>query len=312
MPRINLGTDLCFGAKFWPEPEKWIDIIKNYLGLKIIEFDTDLLDPLFYKKNEYSKIAKEIGQMCQENGIFIHNVFSGSMTHYHNFLTHPDERLRMGGIRWCKGAIDIAKLLKAKGIGSHFNTIPYYIIEDKKLYEQTLNYLFDSLIILSKYSLKKGMEFLLWEQMYAPCEIPYTIEQTKLYFHEINKRAQIPIKLALDVGHSCCYNFRHSEQDTKPYKWIEKCGSFAEIIHIQQTGKYSSDHLPFTKKNNKYGIIHPEKVLEALDRSGVEEIFLMFEIFYSIETDINTILKEMEESVKYWSYYIDRYNKSSS
>lgn len=312
MPKINLGTDICFAAKFWPEPEKWIDIVKNILGLNIIEFDTDFLDPLYHKKDKYLKIAKEIGELCKESAIDIHNVFSGSMTHYNNFLTHPDKRLRESGMRWCKGAVDIARKIGARGLGSHFNTIPYYVIEDKQRYEEMCNELFDSIIKISNYSQRKGMKFLLWEQMYAPSEIPYRVEQTNHFFQKINARTQLPIKLALDVGHSCCYNFEHSDEDTDPYKWIEKCGHLAEIIHIHQTKKFTSDHLAFTKENNKIGIVHPEKVMEALDKSGVEEIYLILEIFYSIETDINTILREMEESVKYWDSYIKQYNKANN
>jgi hypothetical protein len=48
-----------------------------------------------------------------------------------------------------------------------------------------------------------------------------------------------------------------------------------------------------------------------LDEAGVEEIYLILEIFYSIETDIKTILREMEESVKYWDMYIEKYNKEN-
>ena len=45
MAKIKLGINNCFAIKRWAEPEEWIEIIKKELGLNIVQFSFDLLDP---------------------------------------------------------------------------------------------------------------------------------------------------------------------------------------------------------------------------------------------------------------------------
>jgi D-erythrulose 1-phosphate 3-epimerase len=304
MTEIYLGTDLSFATKVWPETDRWIDIVKNHLGLEIVEFNSDFLDPLFNKPSIYLPFAEEVATKCKKEGIKIHNYFTGEMTHCINFLTHPDKRLREAGIKWSKGAIDIAKKMKAKAIGSNFNNIPFYVLRDRDLYKKTIDYLIDSLAELGSYGQKIGLDFLLWEQMYSPAEVPYTIEQTKDYFARLNEKSRLPFKLVLDVGHACCQNFEHTEEDRDPYKWIEKCGCLTEVIHIQQTNDKASQHLPFTEENNRMGIIDPERVLDAIDKSGMDKAYLIMEIFFPLQVDEKKILSDMVESVEYWKKYV--------
>lgn len=307
MVKIFLGTDLSFGIKVWPETNRWLNIINNYLGLNIIEFNSDFLDPLFNSPKEYSIIAKEIYLACKENNIEIHNYFSGEMTHCINFLTHPDERLKKAGIKWCKGAIDIASEMGAKAIGSNFNNIPLYIRKDKFLYQKTIDYLLSTISGLTEYSKKKNLEFLLWEQMYSPREVPYTIKQTKKYFEDVNNISKLPVKLVIDVGHACCQSFIHSKDDLSPYRWIEECGYLSEVIHLQQTDGLVSRHWPFTREYNKKGIINPELILESIEKAKIDKIYLIFEIFFPLTVNEKTILNEMVKTVEYWRKYLDRY-----
>ena len=252
-------------------------------------------------------MAKEIYQACKENNIEIHNYFTGEMTHCVNFLTHPDERLKSGGVRWCKGAIDIASTIGARAIGSNFNNIPLYIRRDEILYQKTLDYLLSTIAELTKYSKEKNLEFLLWEQMYSPSEVPYTISQTKEYFKKLNSISSLPVKLVIDVGHACCQNFDCSEDDTNPYKWIEECGYLSEVIHLQQTDGLASRHWPFTKEYNKKGIILPELILESIEKAKIDKIYLIFEIFFPLEVSEKTVLSEMVETVEYWRKYLGNY-----
>ena len=307
MVEIFLGTDLSFGLKMWPETDRWLNIVKNYLGLDVIEFNSDFLDPLFNDTNEYMEVAKEIYQACKENNIEINNYFTGEMTHCVNFITHPDERLRKGGIKWCKGAIDIASTMGARAIGSNFNNIPSYIRNDKFLYKKTIDYLMSTLSDLTRYSKEKNLKFLLWEQMYSPSEVPYTIEQTKKYFEKLNSISSLPVKLVIDVGHACCQNFKHLEDDADPYRWIEECGYLAEVIHLQQTDGLASRHWPFTKEYNKKGIIFPELILKSIEKADIDKIYLIFEIFFPLEVNEKTVLSEMVETVKYWRKFLSKY-----
>ena len=52
---------------------------------------------------------------------------------------------------------------------------------------------------------------------------------------------------------------------------------------------------------NKNGIIFPEKVLEALEASGVEEAFLFFEINHREHNDTDfRVIEDLKASVEYW------------
>ena len=304
MTVLHLGTDLSFALKIWPEPERWIKLIKENLGLNIIEFNSDFLDPLYYKPENYIIIAREIRQICEINNMFIHNYFTGMMTHCVNFLTHPDSRLGESGMTWCKGAIDIASELGAKGLGSHYNNIPFSVRENQRRYNKMVDQLIESIIQLSIYSKEKNLEFLLWEQMYAPSEIPYRINQASDLFKRVNARSLVPIKMTIDLGHSCCHAFKHDENDINPYRWIETFGHMTEVIHLQQTDNTVSAHWPFTNEYNKNGIIYPPKVLESIEKSGAKEIFLIFEIFFPLNYSEERVLSEMQESVDYWRKYL--------
>ena len=45
-PRIHLGINTCFAVKRWPEPEQWIRIVTQELGLEYCQFSLDLVDPM--------------------------------------------------------------------------------------------------------------------------------------------------------------------------------------------------------------------------------------------------------------------------
>ncbi len=52
------------------------------------------------------------------------------------------------------------------------------------------------------------------------------------------------------------------------------------------------------------GIIKPDKVLEAIERSGAEEVLLALEIIHPFEEREEKVLNDMIESVRYWKEYV--------
>ena len=45
-PRLHLGVNTCFAVKRWPEPERWIALVREDLGLDCCQVSLDLVDPL--------------------------------------------------------------------------------------------------------------------------------------------------------------------------------------------------------------------------------------------------------------------------
>jgi len=304
MTKLKLGVDLSFAKKRWPEPQEWINIVKNILGLKYVEFDTDFLDPLFISESTWMDIASETNKLALKSGIEIHNYFTGAMTHCVNLLSHPDQRIRKDGLRWCEKAIQLTSKLGARGIGGHFDTISSNDLNNPERYKMLIDNLVNSFHHLSKLAKEEGQEFILWEQIYAPCEVPYTIEQTKEFMTRINDGAHVPIPLVIDLGHMCCQNFAHKPEDTDPYEWLRQLGHMTSVIHLQQCNGISSSHWPFTKEYNAKGIIEPKRVIDAINESGAKEMYLFFEIFFSLTQTDQQILDQMKESVEYWLKYM--------
>jgi hypothetical protein len=105
------------------------------------------------------------------------------------------------------------------------------------------------------------------------------------------------------------------QKDCDLYRWLEELGSYAPIIHLQQTNGKSSSHQPFTEANNQAGLVHPRKVLEAIARSYRREelpglpprsanVYLTFEIFPHTTDRPRDLLPVLAESVRYWRRWI--------
>ncbi len=78
MTKFKLGLDLSFAKKRWPEPEAWLEIVREGFGLEYVEFDSGFLDPLYISEPARSEIALEIRKLADEHKITIHNYFTGT------------------------------------------------------------------------------------------------------------------------------------------------------------------------------------------------------------------------------------------
>jgi hypothetical protein len=122
-----------------------------------------------------------------------------------------------------------------------------------------------------------------------------TIEAAKELHSRLNEESVLPIKICLDVGHA-----PHPTQ-RDPYLWLEELGEYACSIHLQQTEDGHSRHWPFTPEFNQIGIIEPRKVLSSLEKSGLEEIYLMFEILHRESHEQEPrVIPEIKQSISYW------------
>jgi hypothetical protein len=82
--------------------------------------------------------------------------------------------------------------------------------------------------------------------------------------HSLLNKKKYKFNLCLDVGHGDINSKNKSNYD--PYKWLINLSEESPVIHIKQVQKNNFSHLPFTKKNNKKGIIDPKKVLDILKK----------------------------------------------
>jgi hypothetical protein len=70
MSRLHLGINVCFAVKRWPEPEQWIRIVKDELGLDCCQFSLDLVDPLL-DESATMAYADTVRELAAAHELFI-------------------------------------------------------------------------------------------------------------------------------------------------------------------------------------------------------------------------------------------------
>ena len=135
-------------------------------------------------------------------------------------------------------------------------------------------------------------------------EILYKIQ--KKINHLINDNSPLPILPNLDVDHG--NHLSGNKKDSDPYEWLKKFCSISPSIHIKQKTRNVFGHKPFTKENNKKGIIKPKKVVDILkkyNKKSIKEYYLYFEFsFREREPFDSKSIKDIRESIKYWKKYL--------
>lgn len=110
------------------------------------------------------------------------------------------------------------------------------------------------------------------------------------------------------------YQFSTDERDSDLYAWIEELGCYSPIMHIQQTDGITASHAPFTRENNKKGIVDGQKMPENIAASyekeepgmppKVDKIVLALELFTSNVDHPRDIKARFTETCRYWKQYI--------
>ena len=292
--KINFGLHLGFAINRFSEPKVWTKIVKNELGIKHVQFVSDLLDPSF-DINIIDKEVDKINNAVEKHGIIVDHTFTSPR---YNFLGHPDSSIALFWFNWLKKFIDISSLLNAKGAGSLLGIYTVNDFNNRKniIEKRVINYWKK----LSVYAKNSGLEYLLWEPMSIKREMGETIKKTLSLNKKLNnKKTGIPINICLDVDHGDLSST--NPEDKNPYKWIEKVGDFSPVIHIKQRTKNVFGHKPFTKKFNKEGLIKPKKIISQLKKLSVEEVYLYLELsFREREPYDSNVISDLQESINFW------------
>lgn len=300
MSKINVGMMSCFAVKRWPEPEVWCRIIKEELGLSYAQFSFDLLDPRTLE-GPRAQMCLRTKQATEKYGIHLTSAFTGLASYSFNLLCHPDIGMRMDALDWYEKAIYTAAEMGAWGTGGHVAALSMSDFENERRKDYLTTFLLESLEYLSGVGKNVGQKFLLWEPMPIAREAPCTIDGAKRIYERVNENAHIPVQFCLDLGHQCTYTAKGRDRDT--YEWLRQLSQYSPVIHIQQTDGKGDRHWPFTEDYNRKGIIRPQKVIEAINVSGAEEVTLLFEIIHPPEIEENKVLDDLKESVEYWEKY---------
>ncbi len=297
MPQLHLGINTCFAVKRWPEPDQWLGIIKDDLGLDCCQFSLDLVDPLL-DQEALSSYAAEVRGLAERNDILIHSTFTGLAAYSWSQLLHPQQVMRSAAMRWFEQAISFTAQLGAKGTGGHLGAFSVQDTASLIRRGALVWELFERLAVLSHTAAEAGLQFLLFENMAVERELGHSIEEARALAN-IAVEDGVPLVLCLDVGHPCALHTHTTSDDY--LAWFAESWPLSPIVHLQQTNRSGDHHWPFTPKYNHRGMIKAESVLTALQQwSTADDIYLFLEPIHPFEEDDRQVLQDLRESVRYW------------
>ena len=102
-----VGINLSFCVKRWVTPALWAPLVRDGLGLDLVQLTFDLVDPL-WPDAVLNAAADDIRETAARHGITVHSAFVGLAHYSFNQLLHPDPRLRDAAEHWLARAYRFA------------------------------------------------------------------------------------------------------------------------------------------------------------------------------------------------------------
>ena len=311
MTRFTVVVNNGYSVQDSPEPEAWVQPILAS-GVRHIDYFVDHLEPVICEnviRNRSGYYAATM-EAIRRHELTVVSATTGRISYLLNVLAHPYDDMRDEGIRWCKRMVDLAAALGAPFATGHFDYISKTDLRERPA--QAEQRALDGLLLMAEYAAERALEGLALEQMHGPQLRPYTVEQAQRFLAWLNQRSAVPIYLLVDTGHMAHVDpgdANHTEKDKDPYHWLSQkyAGLDKVFVHLQQTDNSGSRHWPFTETWNRCGIISPERVIESIERSGVAEAYLSFEILYPRGQETQPIAEGIQQSVR---MFVDAFGRA--
>ncbi len=296
--RIRLGINTCFAVKRWPRPEDWTPIVRDRLGLQLVQHSFDLV-----ADGSPVDEAARLGDAVRSAGLELHSTFTGLAAYSDNLLGHPDPARRESAVAWYRWAIGWTAAAGGQATGGHVGalSVPDWTDPDRRAI--AWGALRDALGDLAVAARDAGLAYLMVENLAAARE-PSTMAMVRDLLDD-GEAGRVPVRLCLDVGHMCVPGTSGTDRD--PYAWLRELGRVAPVIQLQQSDADGDHHWPFTAARNAEGRIEADRVLEALERSGADASDLILEMIPPFEQDDDAVVADLEASATYWRTALERH-----
>lgn len=304
--RVRLGVNTGFAINRYPDPDDWVSIVADELGVDTVQFTADLLNPSLGESIVLRQVDM-IRNLCDAKGVRVESTFTSQFTRV-NHLCHPDAETRQFWLGWFRRWLDISASLGAEGAGSHFGILSSRDNADKAVRERRINDAVEAWRKLSHHAAALGMRYVMFEPMSVPRELGETIDATEDLMQRCATGFAAPMLLCLDVDHGDLES--KDPRDTDPHAWIRAFGTRSPVIHIKQSLREKGGHYPFTKKYNEQGKILPNEILATMRAAGIEDCTLLLEVSHRerFPTDY-TVVSDLKESVEFWRPAIEQANR---
>ncbi len=301
--KVKLGVNTGFAINRFPEPEDWIAVVADELGLDTVQFTADLLNP-FLPETVVAHEADTIRNLCARKGVRVETTFTSAFTRV-NHVLHPDAEIRRTWVEWFKRFILLSRKLGAEGLGSHFGILGIRDNADPVRRAERIEQGIAAWREIAAYGAEVGLQYVMFEPMSVPRELGETIEATRDLLERCQEGFAIPMRLCLDVDHGDVTS--PNPDDTDPHAWLRAFGTVSPCIHIKQSLRDKGGHYPFVAEYNARGRIVPEEILATLRDAGVEFCTLLLEISHRERLPMDTrVVADLKESVDYWRPAIER------
>jgi D-erythrulose 1-phosphate 3-epimerase len=293
--RACLGINNCFAVKRWPRPDDWAQIVREELGLDVVELSLDLIEDTDSPAGR-ERAAGEIRSALGRHGLRAETMFTGLAAYSLNLLMHPDAARRRAAAAWYLRFVDLAARAGARGVGGHVGAMSVPDWSDPARRAERWSGLRQSLAEIAAAARSAGLEHLLVENLASHRE-PSTIASLEALLTD-GDAAHAPVRLCLDVGHQCVPGTTGADRD--PYAWLAHFGGRLAEVQLQQSDGLADRHWPFTPENNEAGRIDPGRVLDALADAGAEDVLLVLEVIPAFEQDDEQVLADLRTSAGLW------------
>jgi D-erythrulose 1-phosphate 3-epimerase len=293
--RVNLGINTCFALKRWPRPADWASVVRNDLGLDLVELSLDLIEGIETFAGGRDAVERHRTAL-DANGLQAHATFTGLSAYSLDLLMHPDEARREAAVLWYRSIIDLTASLGARATGGHVGamSVPDWNVPERRV--ERWDGMKRDLDAIAAYASRAGLDYLLVENLVAVRE-PSTMAQVEELLTD-GDAEHAPWRLCLDVGHQCVPGTEGAERD--PYAWLQRFGSRLVEVQLQQSDGIADHHWAFTEEHNATGLIVPAKVLDTLEAAGAGTVDLIFEIIPSWEDPDDRVIADLLSSVDLW------------
>jgi len=303
--RVRLGVNTGFAINRYPDPDDWVSIVSDELGLDTVQFTADLLNPSL-PDAIFLRQAETIRSLCADKGVRVESTFTSQFTRV-NHLLHPDAETRQFWLGWFKRFLDLSAALGAEGGGSHFGILSCRDNADAATREARIQGGVEAWRELSHHAASLGMRYVMFEPMSVPRELGETIAATEDLMQRCAEGFSVPMLLCLDVDHGDLAS--KNPEDTDPHAWIRAFDTSSPVIHIKQKKKKKGGHYPFTKQYNASGKIIPSEILATMREAGIEDCTLLLEISHRERWPSDyTVVEDLRESVAYWRPAVEAAN----
>jgi D-erythrulose 1-phosphate 3-epimerase len=294
--RARLGINNCFAVKRWPRPCDWARVVREELGLDLVELSLDLIENIGTPA-ERQRAAEEIAAALSEYRLQAETTFTGLAAYSRNLLMHPDPGHRRAAVDWYAAVIDVTARIGARGTGGHLGAMTVPDWSDPARRAERWSGLQQSVAEIARRARDAGLDYLLVENLASHRE-PSTIDGVETLLTDGDSE-HVPVRLCLDVGHQCVPGTSGPDRD--PYAWMQHFGPTLAEVQLQQSDGLADHHWPFTAERNEAGRIDPGRVLDTLADSGADDVVLILEIIPAFEEDDIQVIAELRSSVEQWA-----------